>query len=515
MGNSIPAGLGNLKDLCKRASKAGDNWELWRSLHQEAFDFAAPQRDTFRTWSPGQRKNRHIFDDTAVDGLVTFANMIQGSVVPSWMECAKLAAGSEIPEGDETRVDKELEKTTKTLFSHHHHSNFSTEITPGFSDLGVGTGAILIEAGEFGQETFKFSNVPLAELNPEMPASGRIKNVWRNREVEARHIKETWPESVLPQQLEEMIKKNPFSKIKILNGMLFNPKDGLYWQIVIHKGSDSVLFTQSFKSQRLIVFRWHVTPGEVFGRGPIMQKLSTIRTCNKVKQFILENGAIQMAGMYTGVDDGIFNPHTARIAPGTILPVSSNATANPTLKALDRAGDLGLGGIILADEQASIREALFANPLGEVTDPVKSATEQMLRMQEALKQRGASFGRLKTELVEPLIAAEVDILGELGQIPDIKVDGKQVTINMTSPMAKAEDMEDFQNFQVWWGSIATLPPEIVAGSVKVEDIPKYTQEKLSVPSELIRSEDERATFGQAVMAAAQTQLGGEGGETAG
>jgi len=516
MSNSIPKGLGTVKDLCKRADKAKETWELWRSLHQEAFDFAAPQRETFRFWSPGQRKNRHIFDSTAVDGLVTFANRIQGSMVPSWMEWMKLESGSDVPKDQKNRVDKALEDATDIFFSNLNHSNFSTEITPGLSDLGIGTGAILVEEGEFGKETaLKFSNVPLAELNPEHPADGPIKNVWRNREVEARNIKLTWPEATIPQQLEEMIKKNPYSKVKILNGMLFNPEDGLYWQIVIHKGSNSVLLTQSFKSRRLIVFRWHVTPGEVFGRGPIITKLPDIRTVNKVKQFILENGAIQMAGVYTGVDDGVFNPHTVRIAPGTIIPVTSNATANPTLKAMDRAGDLGLGGIILEDLQNSIKESLFSNPLGEVTDPVKSATEQMLRMKQSLENRGAAFGRLKSELVEPLVAAVVEILSGLGKMPEMSVDGKEVTLKMTSPLSKSEDMDDFQNFQVWWGVLQSLPQEIIAGSVKVEEIPKYTQEVLSVPADLVRSEDERIAFGEQVAAAAQTQLGGGVDETAG
>jgi len=509
MGNKIPAGLGDVKALKKRSSKAQDNWELWRSLHQEAFDFAAPQRETFRFWSPGQRKNRHIFDSTAVDGLVTFANRIQGSVIPSWMEWMKLESGSEIPKEEKDRTDKLLEKTTTTFFSNLNHSNFSTEITPGLSDLGVGTGAILVEEGEFGKgSTLKFTNVPLAELHPEQPASGPIKNVWRKREVQASHIKEAWPEAVIPQGLEEKIKKNPLCKIKITHGMLYNPKDELYWQIVLYK--NDCIFTQSFKSRRLIVFRWHVTPGEVFGRGPIMTKLPDIRTANKVKQFILENSAIQMAGVYTGVDDGVFNPHTVRIAPGTIIPVTSNNSANPTLRALDRAGDIGIGGINLEDLQNSIKEALFANPLGEVTDPVKSATEQMLRMQEALKQRGASFGRLKTELVEPLVRACMDILGDLGKVEPISVDGKQVTLKMTSPLSKSEDTEDFQNFSIWWGNMSTLPPEIVAGSVKVEEIPKYTQEKLGVPAELIRSEEERAAFGEQVLQAATAGLEGGG-----
>lgn len=507
----VPNGLGNVKDLLSRFTKAQSRWELWRSVHQEAFDFSAPERETFRFRSPGQRKNRHIFDSTAVLGLAQFASRIQGSLVPSWQQWMTFAAGDEIPKDEQDKANELLEDATDIFFSHLNHSNFSTEITPSFSDLGIGTGAILVEEAPFASDnTLKFTNVPLAELYPEMPASGIVENVWRKQSVQPRNIPLTWPSAELPADLQNLVKSETQNEVDIITGKLLNEKDGKYHQVVIYK--KNVIFTQFFDTKRLIVFRWHVTPGEVFGRGPIMQVLPDIRTANKVKEFMLQNAALQMAGVYTGKSDGVFNPHTVRIAPGTVIPVHENGP-NPSLAALPLSGNLGLGDLILADLQTNIRKALLVDPLGEITDPVKSATEQLLRSQETLKLQGASIGRMKTELIEQLVRAVVDILKSLGKFPEIKIDGREVTIKQQSPLAKAEDLEDFQNSQIWMGSLAQLPPEVVVATVKVEDIPKYWADKLGVPASLIRTEQEIAQAAEAVTAAAEAGLGSGIAET--
>ncbi len=505
----VPKGLGSVPELIARFGKAAELWELWRSLHQEAFDFGAPNRETFRFHSPGQRKNRHIFDSTAVLGAQQFSNRIQGALIPPWQQWMDLKAGDDIPDEDKDRVNEQLEDITKTFFSNLNHSNFYTELAPMLVDLAIGTGAIMVEEGDFTKgETLRFTNVPLAELYPEKPPNGPIESVWRKQMVKPIHIKRVWPDADLPADLEKLAQKEASQEVEILNGMLFNPDDGRYHQVVIYAPKKSLLFTQSFATKRLIVSRWHVTPGEVFGRGPIIQQLPDIRTANKVKQFILENAALQMAGVYTGVDDGIFNPHTVRIHPGTVIPVSSNDSRNPSLTALNRSGDLNLGGIVLDDLQNSIRKALFADPLGDFDDPVRTATEIMLRNQEMLQNQGASFGRQKTELIEPLVNAVMDILTSLGKTAEISVDGREVTIKQTSPLAKAEDLENFQNSQVWFSSVSQLPPEIVAGSVKVEELPRFWQEQLGVPAELVRTKEERDALAKQIQEAAGQQLEG-------
>lgn len=520
---AIPKGIGNIEDLLKRFGEAKELWELWRSLHQEAMDFAAPERETFHFRSPGQRKNRHIFDSTAVDGLVQFSNRIQKSVIPSWMRWMELQAGSNTPKEERDGLKPELESITDEFFSNLNHSNFSTEITPALSDLGIGTGAIMIEEGAFGddQEIFRFSNVPLAELYPENPYGGRIKTVWRQHKVGAGVLEEVWPGIELTNELKELVKNKPHTKVTIINGIVFNTKSRKYEHLVILEDKKKLLFHQTFNTQRLIVFRWHVTPGEVFGRGPILQMLPDIRTANKIVQFMLENSALQMAGVFTGKDDGYFNPHTVRIAPGTIIPVNSNSSVDPSLAPLPLSGNLSVGELMLEKLQNGIKKALLAEPFGEISDPIRTATEQMLRNNDMLERRGASFGRLKSELVEPLVAAGIDILTERGIVAPVTIDGKDVAIKQTSPLAKAEEQEDFKSSQIWLSSIAQLAqmlgpelgPALLAGAVAIEKLPKYWADKLDVPSDLNRTDAEQKKIGESMMAMAQQQqTQGGGGE---
>jgi hypothetical protein len=506
----LPKGLGTVEDLNRRIKSAEERWNLWRSLHQEAYDYSMPDRETFRFHSKGQNKNRHVFDSTAIDGVDQFAARIQGGLFPPWQQWMDFEAGTEIPENEKDQIDQSLKRITNIFFNHINQSNFSTELEVALKDLAVGTGAIMVEEVPFGEDkVLHFSNVPLAELYPETPPGSVVESAWRKQEVEVRHIKRLWPEAELPNDLQNALKNDPTKKVCLWNGMLFNPEDKLYWQVVFYQNKKHVLFQQSFKRKRLIVFRWSVTPGEVFGRGPIIKMLPDIRTLNKADEFILQNAALQIAGVYTGVNDGVFNPYTVRIAPGSVIPVSSNAPQNPSLAPLTPSGNLQLGELLMEQRRESVRKALFSDPLGDITDPVRTATEMLIRNQEMLRTSGAQISRQKPELMEPVVAAVVEILQSRGLIPEFRVDGQEVAIKPTSPLAKAEMLEEFQNTQVWMSTLQSFMPfEAIAGSVKIEDLPKKTQEQLDVDPDLVRTEEERRQLAETAVEASQ-QLGGQ------
>lgn len=512
----LPKGLGTIPKILKRFSAASSRYEQWRSIHQEAMDYSTPNRETFTVHAAGQRKSYFIYDSTAENGIEQFASRIQGSLIPSWQQWMFLTAGTDIPADQKEAVNKALKQSTDTLFSNLNHSNFDTEITPSLLDLGIGTGAIIIEENEFDESSaFKFTNVPLAELYIERPARGAVKNTFRKQKVEAANVPITWPNAEIPPDLQKIIDKSPDKEIEIINAFLFNTDSKEYNQVVLWQ--KKAIFTQAFKTRRLIVFRWSVTPGEGYGRGPAIKKLPDIRTANKIVELTLGNAALQMSGVYTGKSDGIFNPHTARIAPGSIIPVGSNDNSNPSLRALTPSGNLGIADHLLEMFQNSIRKAFFSDPLGEITDPVRSATENVIRNQEFLKQSGASIGRLKSEMIEPLVAACVDILIQRGKMADISVDGKDVTIKQASPLAKAEDLESFQNTQLWLSTMGQfLPPEVIGLKVKIEDLPGEFLNQLGVNPELMRSEAETAEVAKQVQSASEQQLQGQqGGPTDG
>ncbi|PCH98496.1 MAG: hypothetical protein COB84_01915 [Rhodobacteraceae bacterium] len=506
--------LGGINQLLKRFKAAQTEYELFRSIHQEAYDFTAPQRETFRFRSPGQEKNRHVYDSTATEGTVTHVGRIKSATMPSWKEWFKFTAGSIVPEDQIAAVNKDLEAGTKTFFNALNHSNFDTEIDPSLTDWTVGTGAIIMDSGELsGRDLFRFTNVPLAELYPEKAVKGRVRSGWRKQKLPVGHIKQLWPKAKLTDKLVKMIAKNPETEIDVLNGYLFNTKDKLYYNVVIRESEKHILFEQSFNTQRLIIFRADVIPGETFGRGPSIRLLPDIRSLNKIVEFDLRALALNVGGIFTGVNDGIFNPNTVRLAPQTIIPVASNSTTNPTLASVFSGGNAADVEVRVKDLRERIDKAYFANPMGDISDSVRTLGEQMARLQDMLKQRGASLGRLRSELIDRIAETGVDILQELGKFPKIKVDGEQVTLKHTSPLAQAEDLDDFEAIQTWASAnIAIVGPEVFMGTAKVEDFPKVTARQLGIPADLIRSDAERKLIGEAAAQAAQSQLGGQPSE---
>ena len=128
--------------------------------------------------------------------------------------------------------------------------------------------------------------------------------------------------------------------------------------------------------------------------------LPDIKTLNKTKELVLKNGSLAVSGAYTVVDDGIINVNNVKVQPGALIPVSSNAggVAGPTIAPLTNGSRFDAGQLIIQDLQNAINEALFANPLGPIDLPVKTATEVALRQQELSQRIGAAFGRLQFEL---------------------------------------------------------------------------------------------------------------------
>lgn len=487
----MPNGF-TIDSLMRRWKKAQDNHREFEELYRDALDYTNPNRQGYTQQIQGSKRTEKIFDSTAVNGTGQFANRIISALMPAWSNFIEFEAGADIPESEQGMLEEALETLTDKFFQELNQSNFYTEIASSMQDLCIGTGAILIEEEEFGKQAmFKCQAIPLHELYPEKPASGAIDSTWRKQMIQPNHIKQAWPEAELGKKLADLVEKEDSADVEILNAMLYNDKDGKYHQFVIHEPEKTVLFHQVFDSKRLIVFRWSTTAGEVLGRGPAVNVLADIKTLNMICKLTLQNAAMQMSGVYTGVDDGIFNPFTARIAPGVIIPVSSNASANPSLRPLDRSGDLGIADYIKKDLVQNIRNAFFIGQLGEITDPTKSATEIMIRQQEMLKDQGANFGRVKSELINYLVDAITDIMRINGKWPEYKVDGKIISIVHQSPIAKAEKLEAFQSIQAWHSDLQSLiPPEQLGVRIKLEDYPKVTQEMLGIPVRLIRTDDE-------------------------
>lgn len=497
----LPKGIGTPQDLMGRFTSAKSRKLPWETNMRECYEYALPQRETFYRHTPGQKKNVTVYDDTAVLGTQKFASRLQSTLVPPWRNFSILAPGSEVPKDLHEEIQEQLDDVTKIIYDHINHSNFATQANECFLDLAIGTGAILCNEGE-GDDLLDFTSVPLSELYLEEGPRNTIETVWRQHKVAANNIQKTWPGAELTSKVQKMEKDEPNEEIDFVEGVIEN--DGEYEHVVMEKDSMAVIFTQTYEVSPWVVPRWMTVPGEIYGRGPVMSLLPTIKTANKVKEFILRNAHLAIAGAYTGTDDGILNPYTVRIAPGIVIPVGSNDNANPSLRPLDRSGDFNVGDFVLSDLQDSIKMGLFNN-MRRAEGPVKSATEIALDNKELVEDIGSSFGRLQTEFVEKVLKWVVYVLKKNGKIPEIKVDGKEITLKHTSPLAKAQDTEDLLVFQQYVETVSQLGPEVMMMGTKMEDVPAFIAKSLGVKQELIRTKSEREQVQQVAAQAMQQQ----------
>ena len=498
----LPEKLGTAKQRRERAEKAKKLRDSARSMLQTAYDYCCPENNTFNDRERHKEENIHLYDETAPHSLTMFANNMQGSLVPAEQKWMKLTPGDEIPEEAKDQAEAILSPMTDTFFKYLHQTNFDTAVNPFFRDVGISTGWFQFQdLPPVYSEIGYWQAIPADEICPEESPRGKLDNLHRFKKVEARHIKETWPDASLPDKLEKIIAKDGHAKVEILISQLEYERS--YYHVVMWEEHD--LLVQQFGAKRIIGAGMTLASGEVYRRGPALYVLPAIRRLNKIQEFGLKAGAFAIAPPIMTTDAGAFNPWNSRLRPGAPINVKSNDNANPTLRTLQIGADFNWESMKTEELQEVIRKAFFVDPIGDIDDPTRTLGEIQIRMQEFLKNQGASISRLKSEFVNEAVDTFLDAMAIRGKIePEIRLDGKIISIRHESPLAQAEQLEDFQNTQTFLralGEIAqTLPPEaaagFLAGTVNIEKVPSEIAKMLGVDPAILRTEAEQRQLAQ-------------------
>lgn len=489
----LPKGMTGV-EIFRRYDDAAAIKTEWVSHLEECYRFSIPHRNRFFDETRGQKKNRDVFDSTATLGVPAFATKMQAMLLPPWREFSQLSLGPDLPQDmrDNVRMRQQLSQANDVMFSHINHSNMALQVHESFQDLAIGTGSYDIMGGAFGQRSLVFNACPLTELVLEEGPQSTIETTYRELKVPARLVGRQWPGAALEGELAKRVREKPSQKLDFVEAVLYDPERGTWEGAAIYKPKKTVIWRATWQSNPRVVFRWSVTPGEIYGRGPIMLALPDIKTANKVVEFILRNAALQVSGMWTAVSDGAINPYNFRPAPGAVIPVMSNDQRNPTIRALERSGDMNLGFEVLTQLQGTIKRALFQH-LREPDDAVVSATQFAIENRELVNQAGSSFGRLQTEVVEASISRVLDLLAQRGAMPNIRLDGRTMTLKHTSPLARAQDMDDLLTLQQ---TLEAAPAESIALGIKIEELGSWVAKKTGLDPLLIRDKAEKAQLQQ-------------------
>ena len=498
----------NVKSLLTRYEKATHIKDQFKDLFEECYEVAFPQRKGFYTETIGERRDEKIFDETCVVGVQEFASRLQQGLVPNFARWADFQAGSETPKEEKDEVNNQLEEVTEYVFEVLQNSNFAQEVHESFMDLAVGTGVLGVEEGD-ALNPINFSAIPLTDVVLDTGPDDRIDHVFREREMRYSDLKNQYPNGQFNTELLNAIASNPDTKTKVLEIVCkdYSKKnEDAYYQTTIHEKSKSVIDHKEFKgvgANPFICFRWSKVAGEIYGRGPLMNALSAIKTCNLTVQLILENAQMAISGIYQLDDDGIINPDTISLVPGTVIPKAPNSAGLQPIRA---AGNFDVSQFVLNDMRLNIKRALYNEMLGDPNKTPATATEIAERMADLSRQIGSAFGRLQSELVQPVLQRVIYILKKQGRIEIPTVNGRQVKVRSVSPLSQGQAKQDINNTAQWMQLVQqSFGPEVMNLLVSGEEVASHLAKKFNVPDSLIRDANERQELVRLMQQAQQLQ----------
>ena len=502
----------DVKKLLNRYNHAKAIKDLWLPTFEECYEYALPQRESFYTESIGRRRSDRIFDETAVVGVQEFASRLQSGIVPNYARWADFVAGSEIPKNEQREVNLLLDQVTEYVFEILQNSNFSQEVHETFLDCAVGTGVLLVEEGDAVQPV-RFRAIPLPQIYLDAGHDDKIDYIFRNRKIKFKDILIAYPAGTLSEKMQMDMEKMPDKEcdvIEIVYRDYSNTKEEEYKFCAISEMYEHKIVETTFKglgSNPYIIYRWSKCAGEVYGRGPLQLALPAIKTSNLVIELILENAQMAISGMYQVEDDGVVNVDNISLIPGTIIP---KAAGSQGLTPISPAGNFNVSDLVLREMRTNIKKALYNDMLGTPNEKTPmTATEVAERMADLSRQIGAAFGRLQAELVNPVLQRVIYILKKQGRIKIPVVNGREIKIRSSSPLAQAQQQQDVATIDRFLGMVQQrVGPQLLNVLVKQDEVAKFVAKKLGIPEELIRSSEEMQQAAQQMQQMMGQQQGG-------
>jgi hypothetical protein len=178
----------------------------------------------------------------------------------------------------------------------------------------------------------------------------------------------------------------------------------------------------------------------------------------------------------------VLNPATVKLAPGTIIP---KAVGSAGLTPLTAPGDFDTSQVVLDDLRKRISAALMADKLGQVNGPKMTATEVLERSSEMARLLGATYGRLQSELLAPLLTRLIAILARRGDIRAFRLDGRMADLDLRTPVGRYQTQNQAKSVIAWLDAIRPLGPEAMA-AVDHEALARWMADAFGVPPFLIR-----------------------------
>ena len=494
-----------LDEFLRRYNRAKSRKELSERIIDQCYEYALPLRERkYSSKGTESPDTDNLFDSTAPAAVQDLSSQMLDDIWPVDAKPFELAAGPDLPPNTVEEMNKALAPITEDIISTVNNSNFRNEAHEALQDWTIGTGVILPEEGD-SLEPVRFRCLPLPEVCFDTGPFDNVDAMFRPREPKASELETLWPGGDFGQELNQAMKDSPDRKIKVIEGSMrdWSVKGTETWKFCVFALQEkqkikSGEFTGD-GSKPFIDFSFTRVPGEVMGRGPVMIALPDIKTLNLVKQFVLENADLAIAGIWQGEDDGILNLDTVRIEPRTIIP---KAPGSKGLERLDvKDSGFSVAEIIIADLQNSIKQIMFGDDLGIPDKTPFTATEVLERVANRARRRAGPYNRLVNELLFQVVRRVAYIRVKQGAFKLPAIDGRAIKIRPLAPITRAQAQDEILRHQRYMEMMLTTQgPQQTALIIDGLEYGRWLATKMGVEPRLVRTRIASQQMQQAIAA---------------
>ena len=427
---------------------------VWEGHWREVAELVRPNQNFFQQAQrpQGDKRTQKIFDDTAQLALPKFAAATISMAFPATQQYHKLTC-PDTELGKNPAVKRWFEEVNDILFKVRYgpHANFQAQSGEVVLDVGAfGSGVLFID--DVLGIGIRYKSYPLAETYFEEDPHGRINRLHRKFEFTAAQATTMFDKAKLSPGILRAVETAPMSKFWFLHVVKPNDSyDGKQWahpvngkrfySCYIEMGTRTTVDEGGYRTFPFAVPRFETSPREVYGRGPAMKVLPTIKSLNEMKKTILRAGQMVVAPPIMLTDDASLQAFDVRSNALNRGYVDANGRALAIPFRSDAKLDIGMD--LMDAERQAINDAFFVTLFRILVDePAITATEAMLRAQEKGQLLAPTMGRMQAELLGPMVERELDILAMNGALPPMPPElikaGGEYKIEYQSPLNQAQ-----------------------------------------------------------------------------
>lgn len=413
-----------------------------------------------------QQVRRMIYDSTGVRALPKYMAILERLATPNGMRYQGVRS-SDPYLMKKRRVKEYYESVTNTLFKYRGlpRANFRASTAEVYAALGAyGNGPVFV-----GRRTPNaLSRQPQVIYKARrfydvfwlLNGQGEVDTVFDRFFFNARMFKQEMGDTPLPPTLARSVGKDneyaEFVNVYLPRSDDTYDPDALdarrhpYCCVTICV-PDKVFVAneKGFRHNPMLTPRTFTMADNAYGAGPAIQALASLGGASQIKKTHLKQGNMAADPVILAADDGALNGQVD-LRPGHVNYGGMTREGKRTIDIL-QTGDWRVSEELLADERDDINDAFFVTLFQILMEnPEMTATEVLERVAERASLLSPTMGRLQTELLGPMTEREIDVLDEIGVMPEmppelIEANGEYENV-YTSPMAKAEYAEETAGF---------------------------------------------------------------------